>query len=185
MEGEEVQPTRISKDEYLKFKQWVQDVHGKTRGHLSTEIENALREYRQPDDAAEPLSRIEQDIATIKAQLAEAESDGGVAATPPAPADDDSHTRTPAGKPSENASRAKKVEYLIEQKYDREGGSIPLEGILSDVKELYSFGDRTAEKYVQPVINELDAKRHPNNSSLLLWGKTLEDIREKLESDDG
>ena len=183
MDGEQVQPTRISKDEYIKFKQYVQDVHGKTRGHLSTEIENALREYRQPDDGAEPLTRIEQDIATIKARLAEAEADGGVAATPPTPTDDGSHTRTPDEKPSENASRAKKVEYLIEQKYDREGGSIPIHKMISDVKEVYSFGDRTAEKYVQPLINELDAKRHPNNSSLLLWGETLEDMRERLSDE--
>lgn len=183
MDGEQVQPTRISKDEYLKFKQYVQDVHGKTRGHLSTEIENALREYRQPDDGAEPLTRIEQDIATIKARLAEAEADGGVAATPPTPADDTAHTRTPDEKPSENASRAKKVDYLINQKYDPEGGSAPIDKILSDVKDIYSFGDRTAEKYVQPVINELDAKRHPKNNNLLLWGETLERIRESLKED--
>lgn len=180
MEGEQVQPTRISEDEYTRFKQYVQDVHGSTRGHLSTEIENALREYRQPDDAGEPLVRIEQDIATIKARLADAESDGGVAATDPAPTDEGVHTHTPEGKPAASAPRSQKVQYLIQRKYDRDGGSVTVDTILTDVRDIYSFGDRTAEKYVQPVINELDAKRHPNNNTLLVWGERLEALRETL-----
>jgi len=184
MGNDEIQPTRIDKDEYLAFKQWVQDVHGKTRGHLSTEIENALREYREPDDSSEPLTRIEQDIATIKAQLADAEADGGVAATPAAPTSEPTHTHTPDVQPAPNAPRAKKVEYLIDQKYDRDGGSIKPDTIKADVKKLYGFDERTAPKYVQPVIDALDAKWHPENSELLVWGDIEKKIQESLSDDE-
>ena len=183
MEGDQVQPTRISKEEYTRFKQYVQDVHGKTRGHLSTEIENALREYRQPDDAADPLVRIEDDIATIKAAIAEAESDGGATVASPSPPSDSAHTQTPDDKPSPKASRMEKVEYLIDQRYDREGGSVKIDTILGDVTDLYSFEERTAQKYVQPVIDTLDAKRHPNNTNLLVWGERLKALREQLDGE--
>jgi len=186
MANDEIQPTRIDKDEYLAFKQWVQDTFGKTRGHLSTEIENALREYRQPDNAAEPLTRIEQDIATIKAQLADVEADGGVDATPAAPSFGAAHTHTPnvQQKPPANAPRAKKVEYLIDQKYDRNGGSIRPDTIKKDVEAMYGFDGRTSPKYIQPVIDALDAKWHPNNSEILVWGKLEEKLKEPLSDDE-
>ena len=180
MGNDEIQPTRIDKDEYLAFKQWVQDTFGKTRGHLSTEIENALREYRQPDNEAESLTRIEQDIATIKAQLADAEADGGVDATPAAPSSGSTHTRTPDVQPPANAPRAKKVEYLIDQKYDRDGGSIRPDTIKKDVEDMYGFDDRTSPKYIQPVIDALDAKWHPNNSEILVWGELEDKLKEPL-----
>jgi len=182
MEGEKVQPTRISEEEYTRFKQYVQDIHGTTRGHLSTEIENALREYRQPDDAADPLVRIEDDIATLKAALIDAEADGGGSVAAPSPPSDDTHTQTDDEKPSRKSTRTAKVEYLIDERYDRDGGSVKIETILDDVADLYGFEERTAQKYVQPVIDALDAKRHPNNTNLLVWGERLEALREQLGS---
>lgn len=181
MDGETVQTTRIEKDEYLRFKQWVQDVHGTTRGHLKTEIENALREYRQPDNTSEPIHRIEQDIATIKAQLADAESDGGVAPTHP---NEDTHTHTPntgGSKPNPNAPRQKKVEWVIDQNYDRDGGTLTADVVIDDVKSEFSFEDRTAKKYVQDVIDELGAKEHPNNSTVLVWGDVIGEVRENVD----
>jgi len=183
MANDEIQPTRIDKEEYLRFKQWVQDVHGKTRGHLSTEIENALREYRQSDDAAEPLTRIEQDIATIKAQLADAEADGGVVASTPDHSSGATHTHTPDVQPPANAPRSKKVEYLIDKKYDRDGGSVAADQIKRDVKSMYGFDDRTAPKYIQLVIDALGAKRHPQNSKVVVWGHQIDALKEQLDGD--
>jgi hypothetical protein len=98
------QPTPIDEDEYERFVQFVKDVHGGTRGHLRTEIENALREYRRDFyGSSDELARIEDDVAQIKAMQAEltsmlAEADGGT--TAPAPAPDvrtaDVHTHTPS-----------------------------------------------------------------------------------------
>jgi hypothetical protein len=178
MDGDTTQPTRIDEAEYERFKQFVQDTHGSIRGHLRTELENALREYRQPDDRAEPLTRIEDDIATIKAQLSEAESDGGTAVATPAPDADDAHTHTNE-KPSPKAPRADKIAWLTENKLN--GGS----SSAADIKEIISreFGveKRTAQKYVQPLIDELNAKRHPQNPNLLVWGDELARLRSTTE----
>ena len=179
MEGDEIQPTRISKEEYIKFKQFVQDVHGKTRGHLSTEIENALREYRQPDNSGDSLTRIEDDIATIKAQLS-ADADGG--STVAAPPEPDTHTHADDTdvntKPSANAPRADKLNWLIDTHFNRDGGSVSPSIIIEKVKEAYSFEDRTAEKFVQPFVNELDAKRHPDNQAVIVWGSVIDKLKE-------
>jgi len=164
------QPTRIDDAEYQRFKQFVQDVHGTTRGHLRTEIENALREYRQPDDRAEPLQRIEDDIATIKAQLAETEADGGTSVAPPAPTDATSHTHTHE-KPSPKAPRADKIAWITENKLN--GTSATAESMKQVVKEEFGVEERTAKKYVQPLIDELGAKLHPENTDLLVWGDRL------------
>jgi len=173
MSDETIQPTRIDKDEYMKFKQFVAETYGGERGHLSTEIENALREYRTPDNTAEPLQRIEDDIATIKAQLAEVESDGGTdATTPPAPSDD-SHTHTDT-KPSPKAPRAQKIPWIVEHKLN--GGSSTPEDMIKIVSREFGVERRTAKKYVQPLIDELGAKRHPNNPDLLVWGDRLEQL---------
>jgi len=178
MDGETTQPTRISKDEYIKFKQFVQDVHGKTRGHLSTEIENALREYRQEDKAPDSITRIEDDIATIKAQLA-ADADGGSVATPPTEPDTHAHAEDNdnTDKPPANSPRLEKLQWLIDEHYNRDGGSTKPSQIQTKVKEAYGFEDRTAEKFIQPFVNDLDAKRHPNNPSVIVWGSEIDRIK--------
>lgn len=189
MDGETIQPTRISKDEYRKFKQFVQDVHGTTRGHLSTEIENALREYRKPDNSSNELTRIEDDIATLKAHLL-SEADGGSVATPPS--DDSTHAHADSGttdndsnrKPPANAPRTEKVNWLIGEKYDREGGSTSPAAIKKQIRDAYSFGDRTAKKFVQPVINELGAKKHPDNSEVVMWGTAIDEYKKSQEDGD-
>jgi len=165
-------------------------VHGKTRGHLSTEIENALREYRKPDNSGDSLTRIEDDIATIKAQLA-AEADGGSVAAPPS----EDCTRTHAAnstneddtnsKPPANAPRMEKVAYMVNTKFDSEGGIASYNSIIEMVQEEFHFEERTAEKFVQPIIDELDAKRHPNNNNAVLWGSRIEWAEEHLGDDDG
>jgi len=182
MEGETVQPTRISKEEYIKFKQWVQDTHGKTRGHLSTEVENALREYRQPDNSTDSLTRIEDDIATIKAQIA-AESDGGAVAAPPSEPDTHAHAENnnTTDQPSANAPRQKKLSWVIDNHFDREGGSVKPSDIIDKVKDVYSFEERTAKKFVQPFVNEMDAKRHPKNPAIIVWGSEIDRIKNNEE----
>jgi len=182
MEGETVQPTRISEDEYRKFKQFVQDVHGKTRGHLSTEIENALREYRKDDRSVDSLTRIEDDIATIKAQLA-VEADGGTVVAPASSGRTHTHAENnnDTRKPPANAPRTEKLNWLIDEKYNREGGSTSPAAIKKQIKDAYSFGDRTAEKFVQPFINELDAKKHPDNSQVVMWGTAIDEYQKANE----
>lgn len=172
MGSEKTQPTRIDADEYARFKQYVQDVHGTTRGHLKTEIENALREYRADDGAPEQLTRIEQDLATVKALVAEGEGDGG--ATVP---DGDVHTHTRntdetgAGKPAANAPRREKVDYIVASILNSYGEQIMVGDVRSEVQSEYNFGDRTLDEIVPMVVDALDdhdrTMRHPNNQDII------------------
>jgi len=177
VKGDKTQPTPISEEEYTRFKQWVQDVHGTTRGHLSTEIENALREYRQPDDRPDTLTRIEDELTTIKAYVVDAESDGGVVV----PTENTENTRTHAEeKPSANSPRVEKIEWLVSQ-YPDSGSTTPDE-IEERVTKEFGFEERTANEYVQPVINTLKAKRHPNNPDVLVWGSEIEEAKKQAEN---
>lgn len=84
---------RVDEELYERFKKAVEKKHGRTRGVLSHEVENALRNYVEADNPTDPLARIENDVATIKAQLSE--SDGGEVATPPRPSSNgNTHTHT-------------------------------------------------------------------------------------------
>jgi len=173
MEDGQIQPTPISKEEYVRFKQWVQDVHGGTRGHLSSEIENALREYRQPDNTTDQLSRIEEDVATLKAQLAEGESDGGstvVAADARAPRN--------SNKPHSNQPRQLKVEwFLSEYNFSRDGGNIYKRALEKQLKEAFGFDEGVIQEYIELFIAELDAKEHPDKSGMLVWGDSIEQVK--------
>jgi hypothetical protein len=170
MDGQEVQPTRISKDEYLAFKQWVQDVHGTTRGHLSTEIENALREYREDDGAPERLARIEEDVSQLKALVADAEGDGGTDVQ-----DAQAHTHAgPRQRPSPNAARKSKVAYLageVQREYgvSEESGEI----VADDIRDV------VVSAYAGLVIEYFDAVEHPQHGKSLVWGERLAEARDE------
>lgn len=89
---------RVDEDLWDRFKKYVEDKHGRTRSVTASEVETALRNHLEADNPTEPITRIEHDIATIKAVLADerADADGGDAtiADPPAPSEPD-HTHTP------------------------------------------------------------------------------------------
>lgn len=177
MEDDKVQPTRISKDEYVKFKQFVQDTHGTTRGHLATEIENALREYRQPTPESGALTRIEDDIATIKAQLAMPESDGG---TDVSQANVRAHAND---KPKHNAPREKKVDYIVSEYYNRDGGQATIGVIKSHIQSEYNFKDGVIDEYVDMIVKELEAEKHPTKSGTFVWGDAVEHAKEEIRQE--
>lgn len=179
MKDDSIQPTRISKEEYVKFKQWVQDTHGTTRGHLSTEIENALREYRKPDTKQDTLARIEDDIATIKANLATPESDGGTPfaeESTPAP-DNTTNPDVSTTKPQTNAARKDKVDWIVSKYYDRSGGEMAANAIRAHVKNEWAFDDGVVDDYVELIVDELGAERHPTKQQIFAWGDVLTEAR--------
>ena len=187
--GEETtQPTPIDKQEYEAFKNFVRDVHGKTRGHLGSEIENALREYRQKASGADRLQRIEDDIATIKATVAQAESDGGVVA-PTSSEQSNTHARNQT-KPAPNQPRAKKISYLVGLYLDKDvcnndGGRLVEKEVQNIVESEYSFDDEIQAEYVEAVyskIKELKHTRpHPVHGNFEVWGDQLEAAKEDAE----
>lgn len=175
MKDDTIQPTRISKEEYIKFKQWVQDTHGTVRGHLATEIENALREYRQPNPDSGAIHRIENDIATMKAHIVEAESDGGTDIQT-------AETRTRAtDKPQHNAPREKKADYIISKYYDPDGGSATVGVLKKHIQSEYNFKDGVIDEYVDMIVKKLDAKKHPEKAGMFVWGDALEHAKEEIK----
>jgi len=178
VKDEKTQPTPISKEEYARFKQWVQDVHGTTRGHLSTEIENALREYRQDDNEHDKLSRIEDDVATLKAMVAEAEADGGSVAH--SSESDNTRTRAEGEKPKPNAPRTEKIDWFIQEHgYDPSGGEVHEAALEKLITNKFGFGERTVEKYVEQSLGELNAKQHPDVEGKYVWGDKIQQVREE------
>jgi len=174
--SDEVQPgVKIDAALWSRFREDVKRRHGGVRNHLRDDLETAIREYLRAPDEATP-SQIDERLQRIEAAVGAAPTDGGT----PSAAD---HTHTPQSKPGDKSSRAKKVEYLIDQKYDRDGGSLTPETIKQDVKEMYGFGDRTAPKYVQLVVDKLDGKRHPNNQDLIVWGDIEDRIKTNIENE--
>ena len=190
MKDQTIQPTRISKEEYTRFKQFVQDTHGTTRGHLKTEIENALREYRQPESNRDALARIEDDVATIKAAVATTEADGGSVVHTPS-----ERQTTRARKPASNQPRSEKVAYLITELLenvaastaDRDGGQLSYKELQRAIESEYNFSDDILAEYQEMIIDELGAEPHPKHGQTIAWGTELrriyDEIREERETE--
>jgi len=160
-----IQPTPIDENEYEQFRSFVADVHGRVRGHLATELENALREYRESYYGGDRLKRIEDDIATIKSNIADAEADGG--ATAQTPSESDSTRPRDSRKPAANQPREKKVEYLTsryveKRNHNKHEGNVSRGSVASVVSEEYGFSDDLHDEYTDEVfdriINHFDAE---------------------------
>lgn len=92
--GDRIQPGgRVDEQVYERFKKFVQRQHGQVRGALGEELEAAMEDRMAAVEGADRLSRIEDDLATVKAILADAESDGGSVADPATP-EPPGHTHT-------------------------------------------------------------------------------------------
>jgi hypothetical protein len=206
------QPTPVDESVYERFVQFVEDVHGTTRGHLRTEIENALRQYRESYyGESQRLSRIEDDVAQVKQLVAQMEADGGTrpdssqgrvrarADRAPAAADDvlsgqvdQSDVPRPGEKPAANQPRGEKVQwlaasFLASSAVDPESGQFHTQDIETHVRDAYGFQDDTVQEYVGDVLDvvadALDAEQHPNNADLRVWGDELDNLLESLEDD--
>lgn len=183
MPNESTQPTPIDADEYRRFKQFVRDVHGTTRGNLRTELENALREYREGYYGDDRLARIENDVADLKSLLAEAEADGG--RTPSSADSTDTHrdgaTEVPADPPHPKASRQAKAEWLTAQFADHEGVHVDRD-VRHTIADEYSFGEQATERLVDAVVERLtghhDLEPHPQTPKLYVTTETVEAWRQ-------
>lgn len=184
---------RVDEDLWERFRQFVQDHHGRTRGVLSRELENAIREYMQNENTQDRLVRIEDDVASIRAMLADVDADGGTRVPDLSAADSRTHASpddaasatdaqagTEATKPPANASRAQKVDWLvdrIERSYEAQEIS---PGDLRDViRDEYGFQDRTVDDYFDLLVDELGAEPHPAHGNTLVWDDGLDRAEEQ------
>jgi len=182
------QPTPIDAEEYEQFKQFVKEVHGRTRGHLATELENALRQYREGYYGSNQLQRIEEDMAAIKTMMVDETADGeGTTLTPSN--DESTHARNTEvkTKPAPNQPRGEKIDWLVQEVIDRnnitnDSGQIAQTTCKKIVEDNYSFSDDCMSGYVDDVFGEIvnmfDAEQHPETSELFLWGEPLQEAKE-------
>ena len=189
--GETIQPgAKVDKETYKRFKQFVEDTHGRVRGSLADELEIAMKQRMEDANGPDRLARIENDIATLKAQLADAESDGGEAAPTPA-GSDYTHARDDA-KPAANQPRAVKYEYLIEQLFagkrpeSPSGGELAPKDIRRVVTDNYDIDEAIVEEWVEGIQKRLgsdfDAEPHPDHGKTLVWGERLAELRNDADA---
>jgi len=180
------QTTPIDEAEYERFRQYVIDVHGQLRGNLKRELENALREYRMDKNGEDQLTRIENDVAALKAVVADAEGDGGV--TGLSASDGDSTPARGSDKPAANQPRQDKIEYLIDRLTDesgvsRDSGEVPKKVLRNIITAEYNFNSNTADEYVDDMLEVLDAKQHPEYSAQFAWGERYEQAVDEFRQD--
>lgn len=190
---------QVDADTWASFREFVESQTGRTRGVLGEHLERAMNQYMADAQGDDQLTRIEHDLATVKAQLAEVESDGGAVADPPAHTfDDTDHTHTdrdesksvidddvPDEAPHPKASRAKKAAWIASE-VDVSGEIHADKDVGSVVDDTYGFGGRSREKLVDAVLNRINVVDNPRPNAPDAFYATperAEDIREELRDD--
>ena len=172
--GDTSQPTPISTHTYARLVRYTKRKHGQVRGSLRDELELAIENHVNGDLPEDELARIENDVARIKAILADerATADGGevAIADPPAPPETD-HTHTPDDDvsttsdddgddvPHDKATKGTKAAYVFDQ-FDGspgvDGVVIPPGAIDKKIDQIWGFGPRAAD----PLREKVFAKYH-------------------------
>jgi len=184
--GEKKQPgCRVDKELYERFVQWAKQKSGRERGVAGRELEKAMRDRMNADNGPDELARIENDVAHIKAMLAEG-TDGGEAS--PTLSDDVSTRARRTDKPAANQPRHEKIEYLITCLTDkagvsRESGEVPKKLLRNVITDEYNFDSNIVDEYVDGMLNELDAKQHPEIDTTFAWGERYDEIVDELQKD--
>jgi hypothetical protein len=187
MGKEKAQPTLIDKRIYERFKNYVEDIHGHTHGHLKTEIENALCDYMQSESGEARMARMENDIATVISMLDEAkirsEMDGGTTTDTRSNAQDARAREN--SKPRANQPRKDKIDYIITELMDKTGctrqsGEVPISVLTDTIQTEYNFKSSTITEYKNQIQKRLDANEHPKHGKTIAWGERYDDIVDEL-----
>jgi len=177
---------KVDTDVWQRFRQDVMDRHGSVRGALGIELENALINYIQAEQADDQLTRIEDDVATVVSMLAErekSESDGGLDTR--TVSDGESARPRDLDKPRANQPRKDKLDYLLtkllrENPCDRQSGELPKSDFTEIIQTEYDFSESTVEEYQSKLISRLDGKEHPQHGVTVAWGQRYDDIVDDL-----
>ena len=177
---------KVDKDVWQRFRQDVMDRHGSVRGALGIELENALINYIQAEQANDQLTRIEDDVATVVSMLAEKEksdSDGG--SDTPTGSEGESTRARDLDKPRANQTRKDKLDYLLtkllrDNPCDRQSGELPKSDSTEIIQTEYDFSESTVEEYQSKLIDRLDGKEHPQHGVTVAWGERYNDIVDDL-----
>jgi len=149
--GEKKQPgCRVDEELYERFVQWAKQKSGRERGIAGRELEKAMRDRMKADNGPDELARIENDVAHIKAMLAEG-TDGGEVS--PTLSESVSTRARRTEKPAANQPRQKKIQYLIdrlisENPVERESGVVPKKVLRDVVTDEYNFDSNIVDEYI-------------------------------------
>jgi len=183
---DEKQPgVKIDAEVWEQFREEVRERHGVVRGHLKTELENALRQYS--GDAGPSGVDIERRLARIEAEVGVEATDGGTDTSEPAEC---THTpeqslEAPDDRPHPQAATKQKVLWLAECVLDAEcvtqsNLSMTHEDTVRDViQDEYDFKAETAADYVEKVTEALGLVDHPSNDVLFVTEEKREELIEK------
>jgi len=183
----------IDRRVWQRFRNHVEDKHGKTRGCLGDELENAIRHYINfgtDKPLTEQLDEFNQRLQRIEGEIGTAEADGGYTHS------DAGHTHTrsqtvvvPDSKPAANSATEKKVAYLADELLEREVpqtrefDSIPRDKIRDLVKDVYGFRKDTAKRYVEAVVEHFELTEHPTVDGILVTETKRAEIIQDMTDD--
>ena len=183
---DEKQPgVKIDADVWEQFRAEVRDRHGVVRGHLKTELENALRQYS--GDAGMTGANIERRLARIEAQVGVEATDGGTDTSEPAEC---THTpeqslEAPDDRPHPQAATKQKVLWLADCVLDAESvdqtelSMTHADTVRDVIQDEYDFKSETAADYVEKVTEALGLVDHPSKDVLYVTEEKREELIEK------
>lgn len=157
MTDEATQPgVRISEDVWRQFRQDVQDRHGTVRGHLSSEVESALREYinaSRGGDTHDRLRRMEDQLDEIAAAVA-----------------DDSTNDSDGGTDSVSKTTERRIDEIMSDVRDRaeELGTprVREDDIEAAIERNAGTSYKTIQRYKKLLQNQREIFPHPNNDEV-------------------
>lgn len=163
----------VDAEVWQRYREWVENKHGKTRGVLGDEVENALRQ-QIGEEITPGIARLEKRLARIETEVGATAADGGADTF-----EEGEHTHAPSrldttDKPPANSATEKKVAYLAEcvldeeVPHERELDMVPEEVLVETVKDEYGFRSDTAKRYVGELIDYFELVDHPCNDALLV-----------------
>jgi len=187
--SDKTQPgVRIDDALWQEFREDIEARKGAVRGHLQTELENAIREYLS--DQPSPVERrIDERLARLEEAAGLTPADGGATLSD----GEDTHTRefpTPTEKPAPNTSTEKKVAYLAdcllekEVPNTREIQTVPRDRLRDVVKDEYGFRRDTARRYVDELVAYFDLRDHPTADGILVTPDHHEDLVEQQRDEE-
>jgi len=174
----------VDEDLWERFKNYVQDVHGRTRGVTAAELEKAIENHISGQYPTDKIHVIENDVATTKALVADlreqlVESDGGEIAIPdpvddpaPTPSTDDGACVYSDDAPSVKATRRTKVDHVFgvlcrEYGVEDTGFVVDYDTLREHFADPWGISDRTVDDLIDlfEEAYEVDAVRHPDGGA--------------------
>ena len=140
---------RVDEEVISDFRDFVHDAHGKVRGKMGREVENALREYMDHDRYA----RIEENQEQTKRQL------DAVLSTL---AENDAHTHTVPASPQTQPQKAEQIAAVIRENNNT---VFPAEDVEEAIRQVAGGSDRTMRDYKRLLKKAGHCYEHPNSNS--------------------